>query len=129
MDEYEQEDQREIPHFGHTVRGLFFTAGLIFVACYPFFKDNLNLPILFAIIFIIGVDYLAGMTNPRHHIIMLLDIVVAVLGLYVFESYASTTYGVDGLWSSYFLFCQAEAIIFFMIIYFSAKTYRSIAQN
>jgi hypothetical protein len=116
-----------IPHYhGHIVRRLFVLAGLIMLVGLPFFASVVTGGVFLAISGILVLGLYAGLTTPKHTWIMWGDVVLSVLGSFTFEVIAISLYNRDGSMETYFVFNQALALVFFLALYFSVKTFRAM---
>lgn len=116
-----------IPHYhGHIVRRLFVLAGLIMLVGLPFFASVVRGGVFLAISGILVLGLYAGLTTPKHTWIMWGDVVLSVLGSFTFEVIAIGLYSRDAELGMYFVFNQALALVFFLALYFSVKTFRAM---
>ncbi len=115
-------------YHGDRVRELFMLAGLIMIVSFPFFNQIIFLPSFFSVLGIIVIAFLAGLESPEKRWVLILNTAIASLGCLIFEYQAaqfysnSTTDTATDQW--FFWVNQALAIIFFLALYFSAKTLR-----
>ncbi len=116
-----------IPHYhGHIVRRLFVLAGVIMLLGLPFFATVVKGGVFMAISGILVLGLYAGLTTPKHTWIMWGDVVLSALGSFVFEVLAIGLYDSNTSITGYFIFNQALAIVFFLALYFSVKTFRAM---
>ena len=120
--------KKEPEHYhGKIIRELFFSAGFLMLIGLPFFYKNINFNAFIPVLGILVVNLLGGLTNPRQRFIIVFDIFVSLFGLAIFEtlalySFNSITSGIN----LYFWFNQLLAILFFIALYFSTKTFRGM---
>lgn len=116
-----------IPHYhGHIVRRLFVLAGIIMLLGLPFFAMVVKGGVFMAISGILVLGLYAGLTTPKHTWIMWGDVVLSAIGSFTFEVLAIGLYDSGTSVTSYFIFNQALAIVFFLALYFSVKTFRAM---
>lgn len=122
--------ERHPPHYyGDNVRRMFLSAGVIMLVGLPFFADKLELTVFAATLGIVIIGIFAGLTSPRQRSIMIFDTCVAAAASIVFELYAIDEYRRTGSIDAYFFFNQILAILFFVALYFSVKTFRSMLSD
>lgn len=113
----------KIPHYyGDTVRGLFFSGGVIMVLTLPFFKEITNINIFIPIFIMLVLAFAAGLTNPQSRWSIIMDTIVSGFAFIAFE-YCAVTKFYD-LTDSFFWTNQILAILFFLAFYYSIKTWR-----
>ncbi len=112
-------------YYGDTVRVLFLIAGVIMLATLPIVQQNIPAPSLVSVAFIIIVALAAGLTSPRHGAVMAANVVISFVGVGAFELAAISF---SEPWSAFFWTNQSLAIIFFIALYYSAKTFRWMAR-
>lgn len=111
-------------YYGNVVRAMFFGAGLIMLLGLPYFV-NMNLipvPIFFSVATILLLGLFAGIINPIQPVTIIIDFIVSLAGLLVFENYALASFNANP-WA-FFLVNQALAILFFVSLYYSTKSLR-----
>lgn len=115
-------------YYGDTVRELFLIAAVVIFLYVPFAS---RLPFAMAALATVATAALivfAGLTNPRHRVIALIDAAIAGLGCVFFELVAVAAYGAAGtIFSFSFLVAQFLAVDFLAAFYFSIKTVRSMS--
>ena len=130
MDYIEREapEKPKIPHYyGDTVRKLFIVGGILMLVTLPIFYEDIPIPFIVSVFAILVVALLAGLTNPRQAWVSVLDLIVSVLAFIMLEYVAIFAGAYDGVsQSGFFLTTQALAIIFFIAVYYSAKTLRGM---
>ena len=113
-------------YYGDNVRRLFITGVIIMLITLPFFGDYIRFSAFYYVLGMIFLGLVAGFTNPLDRWVVILNLVIAVLAMYFFESEtiaAFKTCGTNmGKW--YFLTNQLLAIIFLSALYYAAKTER-----
>ncbi len=114
---------KRIPHYyGDVVRIIFVIAGLTMLIFLPIFKDLVVVPISSVILVIICIDLFAGLTNPLQKWISLVNLIISLSAFIIFESIA-----VDYFSTSEKLYASVNqflALLFFLSLYFSTKTFR-----
>ena len=114
-------------YYGDLVRRLFLVAGVILILSLPFFKNFVPFPIAASAVGVLTIGFLAGMTSPRHDLVVALDVLISIAGLVLFEYYAVQAYPVAASSQDAALFFWTNellAVLFFFALYFSAKTLR-----
>ncbi len=102
---------------------LFFAIGIIMLIGLPVFIKEINTGMVAAVLGILVVDFLAGLTNFRRKRIMFFDACISFIGIIYFEITAAMVIFVGGP-SGYFLFNELLALLFFVTFFISLKTYR-----
>lgn len=111
-------------YYGDVVRRFFFAGALIMLATLPFFSELLPVPAYVALLMIIVIEVVAGFTNPLQSWVALVDTLISVAAVAVFEYYAVTFYNLYTVKSFVFWVNQILALNFFFALYFSSKTLR-----
>ena len=111
-------------YYGDYVRRLFIGAAVAMLVLLPFLMRYMPLTLPFEIVGIVVLIVLAALTNPKKEWIMIVNSVVAGLGVAVSETLALLAY-LDG---ETFIFFAREslAFIFIFALYFSLKTARAM---
>lgn len=104
------------------IRGIFLVVGLMMLVGLPFFADYLPIFLFTAVMGILVVGTLAGLTTRRNTWVMAADTVVSLIGSFVFEFMAIEAYA-SNISTAYFIFNQLIAICFFFATYFSVRTF------
>lgn len=112
-------------YYGDTVRRLFFAAGIFLLFGFPFFRSLMNIPMFLPIVFVVVIDFLAGFTSPKQWWVMIVDMIMAFFGIVAFETAATVRYAAAGADDLFFWFNQTLAILFFIVLYYCVKTFRS----
>ena len=113
------------PHYyGNIVRTLFLIGAVIMLTTLPFFSTFLVLPAIFSIGALLAISILAGLTNPVQTYVMILNLVVSVFAIIVFEHHAVTQFVV--IPTLLFMIDQVLALIFLVAVYYSTKTLRGV---
>ena len=116
------EPEEGVPHYyGDIIRNLFIIAGLAMLATLPILKTEVPVSVPFSLVFVLVVGLAAGLTSPHHRWIMAVNAVIAFCGVAMFE-YAAVN--LSELWSLFFWTNQFLAIVFFIALYYSAKSLR-----
>lgn len=115
-------------YYGDSVRNLFITGGLVMLVSYPFFSSFIKAPIVFSIIGSIALVVFAGLMNPRQKWVMVLNAIIPIVALAVFEYAAVYTYlnlsPAVGAHVAFFWVNQALSLLFFFAAYLAVKTVR-----
>lgn len=117
-------------YYGDVTRRLFVAGGIIVLAGMPFFADYLQQMITLSVLGVIAIALVAGFANPRSRNVQILLLLVSVAAVLFFESYAAylyTTLPLEGRGLLFVAATQLLAIIFFLALYFSAKTVRGMS--
>jgi len=124
----EQPPSKRYSHYyGDIVRKLFLFGGFLILVSVPTMPDVLPLGSLIAVIVIILLTLLAGITNPRQIWVAYTNTFVSAIALIVFEYYALVGYQeTQSVTDVLFLSRQALAVVFFFAFYFASKTVRGI---
>ena len=113
-------------YYGDLIRRLFIAGGSIMILTLPFFKEIIPIPIFFSIFSIVIIGVFAGLTNPRQKWVNILNAIISAVAFVTFEYFAVNIYTLSGdyLKDLFFWTNQTLAIIFFVALYFGAKTVR-----
>ncbi len=115
-------------YYGDSVRILFIIGGLTMIVSYPFFSSFIKMPIAFSIIGSVALVVFAGLMNPKQKLIMIMNTVISVLALAIFEYAAIYTYlnlsPSIGAHVAFFWVNQALSLLFFFAAYLAVKTLR-----
>jgi len=114
-------------YYGDQVRKLFVAGAVIMAGFLPFYASNIAAPILMSVVAILILGVAAGLTSPKSPITALLDMLISLAAVTVFESYAVSAYIVRSM-SYFFLITQTLAIIFVCALYYSTKTLRGMSR-
>lgn len=110
------------PNGSYAVRVLFLMGAFFMLITLPFVSTALSLPLLFALLAILILEFMAGLMIPRHRYMAVMTTVVAAAAVFIFEYLA-----VQGRQTGnpgFFWVHQLLAIIFFFAFYASCKTLR-----
>ena len=120
MDGYNH--QNIVHYYGDTVRKLLIGAAIVMLVGLPIFNDRLPVSAPISIVAILILGLFAGLTNPRKIWVSVVNAIFSVIGIFIFEYYAVQTYDLADLlfWAN-----QALAIIFFIALYYSTKSWRA----
>ena len=117
-------------YYGDVTRRLFIAGGIIVLVGMPFFADYLKQMVALSALGVIAIALIAGFANPRSRNVQILLLLVSSAAVLFFESYAAYLYSTVPLEGRGLLFVAATqilAIIFFLALYFSAKTVRGMS--
>jgi len=128
MDTYNDRVEKTPKHYyGDIVRRLIFSAGILVMLLAIFDEDLLSFYLLFGVVAVLVIVFLAGFTSPRQKWAILVDLLVSSVGFLMFEYFAISRYlSVDTIFDTVFFLRQLTAFVFITAVYFSAKTIRSI---
>jgi hypothetical protein len=113
-------------YYGDAVRFLFMLAAIIMLITLPFLSSKLPVSIYVAILVILIISVLAGITNPLQKWISVLNAAIAVGASSVFEYYAVKSFVNNQVTTLYFVTNQVLAIVFLFALYYSIKTLRAM---
>lgn len=113
-------------YYGDAVRFLFMLAAIIMLVTLPFLSGKLPVSIYISILAILAIGVLAGITNPLQKWISVLNAVISVGALSVFEYYAVKSLMTYQVTTLYFITNQVLAFVFLFALYYSIKTLRAI---
>lgn len=117
-------------YYGDVTRRLFVAGGIVMLVGMPFFADYLKQMVVLSALGVIAIALIAGFANPRSRSVQILLLSVSIAAVLFFESYAAYLYSTLPLegWGLLFVGAtQLLAIIFFLALYFSAKTVRGMS--
>jgi hypothetical protein len=117
-------------YYGDTVRRLFISAAVIMTVTLPFFAEEIGMMasgISIGGIIITGLA--AGLTNPKSVISAIINGIVSVGAVLVFELYSIDTYTRTQAMSVFLLINQLLAGLYVVALYYSIKTIRGIITN
>ena len=117
-------------YYGDVTRRLFIAGGIIVLVGMPLFADYLKQMVALSALGVIAIALIAGFVNPRSRNVQILLLLVSSSAVLFFESYAAYLYSTLPLEGRGLLFVAATqilAIIFFLALYFSAKTVRGMS--
>ena len=110
------------------IHKLFFVIGIIMLLGLAFFMQYVNVGGVVGVLGILVIDFFAGMTNSHRKGMIMLDILIAMVGTAYFEIVAAVDFrAVNDIANIYFLFNETLAILFFIALYVSVRTYRRIS--
>ena len=95
----------------------------------PLFTKLLPVTSLVSVLIVIVLGFVAGLVSPAHRTVVVVNTLVAALGMFFYEYYAVVGYFLpDGTqYRDLFVFTnQALAIIFFFALYYSSKSVRGL---
>ena len=119
-------------YHGDIVRRLFIFGGIIMLAALPLFTRFLPTTPAVSLLFILLVGLLASFTSPLQKFVIVLNTLIAIGATAVFEYYAVLAFrSAQGDWYLRLLFAtnQLLAIIFFLALYYSGKTWRGLSNK
>ncbi|OGD95441.1 hypothetical protein A3F02_03260 [Candidatus Curtissbacteria bacterium RIFCSPHIGHO2_12_FULL_38_9b] len=114
----------KFPHYYGDVGRLFFLlGGVVMLFSLPLLNQMMPVPAYVSILIIVAVVFVAGITNPAQKWVHILDSVISLVGIILFEYLAILVY-TQGNEFFTFLLNQTLAAIFLFAFYFSVKTVR-----
>ncbi len=127
-DDYIEKPKKERPehYYGDTVRKLFLTSGVIMLLFNAFFFDLISTPTVLTVLGAIIIVILAGLQNPRHLWLNILNTCVSAIACFVFtytgiQHYMhADVFNVAFFWSN-----QLLGLLFLFATYYSSKTIRA----
>ncbi len=111
-------------YYGDTVRLLFMVAAAVMALMLPFLNQCLSVPVPLSLLSIVIIGVMAGLINPRHSSLALVNWGISIIALIVFEYHAVIAYRDYGWDSLIFATNQFLAVLFLIALYFSSKTLR-----
>ena len=125
LNTYDPFSWQKIPHYwGDPVRILFVCAAVFSIVAIPLFGDLLPFGSLFEIVSAVILVVLAALTNPHSQSVMIINALVAGIGVVLYEQAAVSLYAVDS--SLLFVVREAVALVLLFALYFGVKTVRSM---
>src|SRR5690348_7517334 len=116
-------EQGNIAHYyGDFVRQLFIFSAILLAVAIPIGGDLLPFGLFFQIATVIVLVVLAGLTAPKSETVLLMDALVAGLGLLLVEGMAISNYQSQSF--LVFLTREAVAVMLLFALYYSIKTIR-----
>lgn len=113
------------PHYyGDIVRKLFIASAAVMIILLPFIKDELGWPVFLSVCAVFVLGLAAGFTTPRRRDVSLYNVLISLVGLFIFEFEAIVVYGKDNYSFLLFWGSQILAVLFLFALYFSVKTFR-----
>lgn len=112
-----------VHYYGDIVRRLFIASAFIMAATLPFFSANIEQPILMSIMGILVLGVAAGLTSPSYASSAIINVLIAIVSVAVFEGYAVVEYKLHGA-NIFFIANQTMALIFLSALYYGVKTIR-----
>lgn len=119
-------------YYGDVIRRLFLVAGIIILITLPFFSALIPFPVVISAIGVLIIGFVAGMTSPRQSWVIILNLIVSIAGLILFEYYAVGAYYIQPHTQETNLFFWTNeilALLFFFTLYYSGKTLRGHILN
>lgn len=108
------------------VRVLFMLAALVMVLSLPLINNLLPVNAFVSILIILGLGFLAGLTNPEQKWTVVLDTIIALVALSIFEYFAVNAFLEGSITNPLFYINQLLAIIFLFALYYSTKSVRGM---
>lgn len=121
-----REKRLGLHYYGDMVRALFMLAALVMVLSLPLINNLLPVNTFISILIILGLGFLAGLTNPEQKWTVVLDTIIALVALSIFEYYAIGAFLDGSVTDPLFYINQLLAIIFLFALYYSTKSVRGM---
>lgn len=115
-------------YYGDKVRQLFIAGAIIMAVFLPFFGHEIPSVASVSIVAILVLGVAAGLTSPKRRLTSLLDVLISLGAVVVFERVALEVYNLAGL-NLFFVINQALAIIFLVALYYATKTMRGMGKQ
>lgn len=120
-------EKRKIPHYyGDVIRVLFVLGAFIMLVTQPFFNQQLPFSIPLSLLAITLLVFVAGLTNPRHRWLAIVNAVFSIIAVIIFGYFSVAAYVQYSPQSLIFWVDEILAIIFLIALYYSAKTVRGM---
>lgn len=119
-------EKARMHYYGDIVRKFFIAGGVIMIITFPFVVERLSVSVYASIFATVFIGLFAGITNPAQKWSNVLNTIISVIAVVVFEYYAVDIYSRLGAGNLLFWSNQLLAIIFFSAFYFSTKTIRGM---
>lgn len=114
-------------YYGDTVRGIFLSAGVVFLVTMVRDQEFLSFYLVVGVLSVLALTILAGLTNPLSKKIIKIDAVISIVMFLLFEYLAIAGYvSAQSFSNDIFLLRQLLAILFLVALYFSTKTLRGM---
>jgi hypothetical protein len=111
-------------YYGDIVRVLYLSSAIFMLLLLPFVTDYIPVPTYIALLIILTLGIVAGVTNPAQRWVAVLDTFIAFGGVFIFGYYSIESYLFYSIFNLYFWANQIQAVIFLFALYFSVKTMR-----
>ncbi len=113
-------------YYGDLVRKLFLAGAIIMLAGLPFFADLISTPLMVSIFAIVLIGTAAGFMNPKQLWVAILNALIAVGALVVFEMSAVSDFKLYSIGHPLFWIDQVLALLFLVALYYEVKTLRGM---
>jgi hypothetical protein len=113
-----------VHYYGDLIRKLFMIGAAVMVVGLPFIGSYISMPTFISVLAILVLGILAGITNPRHHWVMVANTVISVVAFVIFEIYAIKFYYANQAY--FFVVNQGLSLLFLAATYYSTKTWRGM---
>lgn len=113
-------------YYGDTVRKFFLIGAVFMLLSLPFMSAFLSIPLYVSILAAIGIGVFAGITNPQQAWAAVLDFLIALTAVIVFEYHAVSGYSAYSFTHRTFWVNQILAVNFLIALYFATKTVRGM---
>ena len=126
----EKKQHRPEHYYGDISRRLLIAAGILMLIATPLFSEYLPQPIIISVIAVVLIAFVAGFTSPNQKTVAVANLAVSAFALIAFEAYATYMYTqAEDISQMFFIVSQTLAVIFFIDVYYSAKTVRGMFLN
>jgi len=112
-------------YHGDVLRKLFILAAIVMISTLPFLSHLIPVSYLYSIVGIIVLVSTAGFIKPRNKFAIIVDFIISIIGVFVFEYYAMDAYIKYSASSFYFVTNQTLGLIFLFALYYASKTVRA----
>lgn len=113
-------------YYGDTVRKLFLVGAVFMLASLPAMSSYLPVPLYVSILAAICIGVFAGITNPLQTWAAVLDLLISLTAVVIFEYQAVNGYQMYSFTHRTFWVNQILAIDFLIALYYSTKTVRGM---
>ena len=113
-------------YYGNLVRRLVLAGAIIMLLTLPFLNPLLPIPLFCSLLAILFLSLIAGFTSPAKMWAIVLNEVIAILAVLIFEYYAVGYYIAYSAGSSIFIVSQLLALDFLIALYYNTKTLREM---
>lgn len=111
-------------YYGDIVRLLFLLTGVLMLFLLPFFVYEIPVSIYTALLIVLILSIIAGLTNPKQMYFAFFDALIAAVGTGIMGYFAVQSYIMYSALNLYFWTNEILAVIFLIALYYSVKTVR-----
>lgn len=113
-----------VHYYGDLIRKLFMVGAAVMVVGLPFVGSYISMPTFVSVLAILVLGILAGLTNPRHVWVTVVNTIISVIAFVLFEIYAIKFYYANQAY--FFVVNQGLSLLFLAATYYSTKTWRGM---